>query len=601
MKKTVAVLLIAIAVLATYAPAVRNAFVWDDTALVLRDPLIRSWRLIPEGFNHFLFVDATASDFYRPLQRLTYTIEYAAFAFQPAPYHATNILLHTAAAIALFFFAEELLLLFAVAPRKRFWIALIATLIWAVHPVQSSAVIYISGRADPLAAAFGFIGCYLILRSVRATGTHILLYLVAGGAAFSLSALSKEIGLVFLAAPLAFFALTKHWTALWKSAAVALFVAIAHLSLRMPAEHIPPPPAQNPIPLAVRPINLARAVAEYAGLIALPINLHMERQLTAPPITSPKADMSPPAWRELQTLAGLILIGAVIFWAIRARKRNRFVFAALVIAAITYLPVSGIITLNAAVAEHWIYLPSAFLFLAVTAAILEFVENVQRRRLVAIVASTALAVWFGFLGVRTFIRTFDWKDQRTFLERTIADGGDSARMLINLGGLELSKDQLDEAKKYLTAALQKEPNEPLAVINLAVLALKQNDFKTARELLTRATQMPLVDAQAHELLAVLENKEHGRADLMRLRLATRTGPSNWSIEKRYIKLLDETGATGKAIGEMQNCLTTEWYRAESWQLFSRLLAKSGHAKQSVEALNRAHELDVHLVDGGNAL
>ena len=83
-----------------YAPAVNNGFVWDDTALVLRDPLIRSWRLIPEGFNHFLFVDATASDFYRPIQRLTYTLEYAAFAFRPAAYHLTNILLHAAAAIA---------------------------------------------------------------------------------------------------------------------------------------------------------------------------------------------------------------------------------------------------------------------------------------------------------------------------------------------------------------------------------------------------------------------------------------------------------------------------------------------------------------------
>ena len=57
---------------AIYAPALRNGFVWDDTALVLRDPLIRSWGLIPEGFNHFLFADATPSDFYRPLQRVTY-------------------------------------------------------------------------------------------------------------------------------------------------------------------------------------------------------------------------------------------------------------------------------------------------------------------------------------------------------------------------------------------------------------------------------------------------------------------------------------------------------------------------------------------------
>jgi hypothetical protein len=62
----------------------------------LRDPLIRSWRLIPEGFHHFLFVDATPSNFYRPLQRLAYTLEYWTFAFRPGPYHFTNILLHAA-------------------------------------------------------------------------------------------------------------------------------------------------------------------------------------------------------------------------------------------------------------------------------------------------------------------------------------------------------------------------------------------------------------------------------------------------------------------------------------------------------------------------
>jgi tetratricopeptide (TPR) repeat protein len=600
-KKSVAALLIAVAVAATYAPAVRDGFVWDDTALVLRDPLIRSWRLIPEGFNHFLFVDATASDFYRPLQRLTYTIEYAAFAFQPAGYHVTNILLHAAAAIALFFFAEELLLAFAIESRKRRLIALIATLVWAVHPVQSSAVIYVSGRADPLAAAFGFLGCYLILLGVRAMGTRVLLYLVAADAALLLSALSKEMGLIFLAVPLALFAVVKNWTALWKAALIALFVAIFYLSLRMPAEHIPPPPERDPTPLAIRPINIARAFAEYASLIVFPINLHMERQLNAPPIASADADMSPPARRELQTLTGLILFAAAIFWAIRSRKRNRFVFTGLILAAIGYLPISGVITLNAAVAEHWIYLPSAFLFLAATAAILDLIERVEGRRVVRIAASAAFAVWVVFLGLRTFIRTFDWRDQRTFLERTIASGGDSARMLINLGGLELTEGRLDLAKKNLTAALQKEPDQSLAIINLAALAVKQNDFKTARELLKHATQLPVVDAQAHELLAVLENKEHGRADLLRLRLASRTGSPDWSIERRYIKLLEETGAMSNAIGEIQNCLQMEWYRAETWQLFSRLLAKAGHEKEAAAALARARAYDVHLDSNQNAL
>ncbi len=102
MKKSFAVLLIVGAVFISYAPALRDGSVWDDTALILRDPLIRSWRLIPEGFNHFLFVDATASAFYRPIQRLTYTLEYAAFALRPMPYHLTSIICHAAAAIAFF-------------------------------------------------------------------------------------------------------------------------------------------------------------------------------------------------------------------------------------------------------------------------------------------------------------------------------------------------------------------------------------------------------------------------------------------------------------------------------------------------------------------
>ncbi|MDB6146580.1 MAG: Tetratricopeptide repeat protein, partial [Spartobacteria bacterium] len=183
--------------MATYAPALRNGFVWDDTALILRDPLIRSWQLIPEGFNHYLFVDATASDFYRPLQRLTYTIEYALFTVRPGPYHFTNIALHAAAAVALLFFSEALLIAFGLDPRKSWWIALIAASIWAIHPVHSAAVVYVSGRADPLAAIFGFVGCYLGLRGLQEKPRPALLFAIGAGFAFLLAAFSKETGLIF--------------------------------------------------------------------------------------------------------------------------------------------------------------------------------------------------------------------------------------------------------------------------------------------------------------------------------------------------------------------------------------------------------------------
>ena len=595
MKKSIAALIIVVAVFASYAPAVRDGFVWDDTALILRDPLIRSWRLIPEGFNHFLFVDATAADFYRPLQRLSYTLDYAAFAFRPGGYHLVSIFWHAAAAAALLLFAEELLLAFGMEQRTRRWIAFLAALIWAVHPVQSAAVVYISGRADPLAAAFGFFGLYLILRSMRALGRPKLFFLIGASIAFLLSALSKETGLIFPLLALVFSVLRKNWIDIWKTVAIGAFVGAIYFSLRAGAEHIPPPTLSAPAPALVRPIITARAVAEYAGLVVFPLNLHMDRDVETQPTGFNEASLARAAWRELQTLLGILLVAAAIYWMVRAYKRNGTAFACLLFAALTYLPVSGIVALNATVAEHWIYLPSAFLFLAVAVEITSFMEKRSPRRWTTAFATALLLSWLAFLSARTFIRTFDWKDQRTFLERTIASGGESARMLINLGGLELSEGKLEDAAVHLHAALKKKPDQPLALINLAAVALKQNDFKTARQLLTRATQMPLVGAQVYDLLAVLEFREHGHVDLMRMRLAARIGPPDWSIEKRYVRSLDEAGGTAAAISELQICLRTQWYRAESWQLLSELLAKAGRAEEATAALWRAQTYDIHLV------
>ncbi len=595
MKKIWAALILIAFVFISYAPAMRNGFVWDDTALILRDPLIRSWRLIPEGFNHFLFVDATASDFYRPIQRLSYTLDYAAFAFRPGPYHLTTVLWHSLAAVALLFFAEEFLLSFGIERRRSAFIALGVALVWAIHPVQSAAVVYVSGLADPLAATFGFVGLFFMLRAVRTLGSRKLLLFIASGAALLLSALSKESGLIFPVIGVTFFLWKKNWADLWKMAAVTALVAASYFSLRAGAEHNPAPRLSPPPPLLVRPIIVSRAVAEYAGLILFPLNLHMDRDVETQPTGFNDASLGRAAWRELQTLLGLILIAAFFYWMLRTRTRSPAVFISLLFALIAYLPASGVVALNATAAEHWIYLPSAFFFLAVALEIAALKEKLTARRLaISSVMTAVLALWFVFLGSRTFVRTFDWKDQRTFLERTIAHGGDSARMLINLAGLDLTEGKLEDAAVHLHAALQKKPDQPLAVINLAAVALKQNDFKLARQLITRATKMPLVDAEAYEYLAILENKENGKVDLIRMRLAARTGPPHWSIEKRYIQLLDQTDGTPAAINELLSCLQRQWYRADSWKLLSDLHAKLGHSAQAAGALEKARAYDVHL-------
>jgi protein O-mannosyl-transferase len=589
LKKFLSALVLALVIFAVYAPALRNDFVWDDTALILRDPLIRSWQLVPEAFQHFLFIDATPSDFYRPVQRLTFLVDYAAFVFKPAGYHLTSILCHVGATFALLLLANELLRGWNVEERERRRLAFLAALVWAVHPVHTAAVAYISGRADPLAAMFGFLGLYCGIRALPRTRANRWLLLIGTTALFLLSALSKETGLIFPVLCLAILLLRKSWKQIVPAVVVTLFVAVSYLSLRLPAEHFPAPRLRPPAPLLVRPIIFARAFAEYTGLILFPANLHMDRDVESHPFGPSDASVRGAAWRELETLLGIVLIAATIYWLIRSRKEDPAIFGCLVLAALAYIPVSGAFSLNANIAEHWLYLPSAFLFLAAAVAI-------ARIRIPRLAIVSVIAVWFVFLGVRTFIHTLDWKNQRTFLEQTIAAGGDSARMLINLASQELHEGQLDSAKKHLEAALEKEPNQPFAVINLAVVATRQNDYANAREILNRAKDLPVVDAQAYELLAILELKEHDRVDIMHFRLASRTGPPNWRIERKYIEVLDQTGNTPAAIRELSSCLQTQWYRAESWQLLSHLFTKTGPTREGMEALEQAKDYDVHLME-----
>ncbi|MDQ6655051.1 MAG: hypothetical protein M3Y80_04475, partial [Verrucomicrobiota bacterium] len=596
-RKLFPLLLLALVTFVAYAPVLQNGFVWDDTALVLRDPLIRSWRLIPEGFNHFLFTDATASDFYRPVQRLTYTLEYAAVGFAPMAYHLTSVVCHFAAAAALFLFGGELIRSSGAPQRSRQWVPFVASLAWALHPLHTSAVAYVSGRADPLAAAFGFLALYCALRSLRAVDRKRLwLWMSASATALLLSALSKEAGLIFSVLLLALVVLGRNWRALLPATLAAALVTVSYLALRMPAEHIAPPQLSAPAPAIVRPIIAARAFAEYAALILLPLHLHMERDVeTQPTGVAPSERATNAAWRELQTLAGILLIAAFTYWLVQERQRDRALFVCLVLAVISYLPVSGVVRLNATIAEHWVYVPTGFLFLAFALAAARLLTAEGRWRPVLRPLLTAsVALWMLFLGGRTFVRTLDWKDQRTFLERTIADGGESARMHVNLGSLEMSEGHLEQARKHFDLALRKEPAQPFAVVNRAALAVKQNDFKVAHDLLARATQMPAVEAQANELLAVLNSRETGSANLMRMRLASRSGAPNWSIEKRYINLLAEIGATEAAISELRHALESGWYRAESWQLLSELLTKSGHTAEATVASEHARRYDVRL-------
>ena len=141
--RTFHIAILIIIVFACYFNVLGGAFLWDDSSLVVNNELIRDIRHIPKMFAFDAWPTEFAS-FYRPIQLVTYGIDYAFWKLNPVGYHITNSLIHCGVVVLLYF----LLAMFFCNRRN----ALLCSLIFAVHPIHTEAVSYISGRADILAA-----------------------------------------------------------------------------------------------------------------------------------------------------------------------------------------------------------------------------------------------------------------------------------------------------------------------------------------------------------------------------------------------------------------------------------------------------------------
>ena len=145
------VVALVIAAVVVHAPALQGERIWDDTYLTRDNPFIKSPLLILEAFRHYLFLDSFSAH-YRPVQNITYLVDYFFWNTDTYGFHLANISLHAANAVLLYFLLRHLfatlLLPRALSPVFRraarrlpsFSLsAFVIALIWAVHPVHTES------------------------------------------------------------------------------------------------------------------------------------------------------------------------------------------------------------------------------------------------------------------------------------------------------------------------------------------------------------------------------------------------------------------------------------------------------------------------------
>lgn len=139
-----------------FVNSLSNSFVWDDEQFIQRNAYLTSIRRLPRLLTQPIGGGAgVRSNIYRPLQSLTHFLDVRLWGYRPWGHHLTNLLLHAGAMTALF------LWLASFAPTVG---ALFGALLYGLHPMQSEAVAYVSGRGDSLAILFLCAGLLLFRR-----------------------------------------------------------------------------------------------------------------------------------------------------------------------------------------------------------------------------------------------------------------------------------------------------------------------------------------------------------------------------------------------------------------------------------------------------
>jgi hypothetical protein len=162
----------ALLVLTVYLPGLPGMFVFDDIANIVQNPALHILELSPGNLLQAM-LSSPGGGLMRPLSMLSFALDYYFWGLSPFAFKFTNILIHLACGLSLGLVAREILIARAgdlrdALPRREIaWLSLGVALLWGVHPLDITAVLYAVQRDTCLAALFSALAMLAYLMGRR--------------------------------------------------------------------------------------------------------------------------------------------------------------------------------------------------------------------------------------------------------------------------------------------------------------------------------------------------------------------------------------------------------------------------------------------------
>ena len=464
----------------------------------------------------------------RPLANLSFALTYAVSGVQPWAHRLANVCLHGIVSVLAFGVVRRVLALPGFPGRLRDRageLGAVAALLWAVHPLLTQCVTYVSQRTEVLMAGAYLLTLYAFLRSETEPARSDVWRFLSVAACW-LGSLCKE-----AIATVPFAVLLCHWLllrvdlrTLWRErlgyyAALTLSWTILAVSLNKVYERgVTFDAGVSPVQYATVQVS---AVVEYLRLSFWPHPLifdHSPLVVFQPQLSLPHA------------LVLIALLGGV-GWCLARRSRWGFAGAwfFLILA-----PTSSVIpVVNAAVAENRVYLPSlAVVAAAVVARALDLHRWGARLTFGVLAVSAAWA---------TVGRNQDYADAISLWQDTVEKEAGNPRAHGQLAFALYSHGQPEAALRHYREALRLDPDRAAHHTGAGViLAAQPGGLAEAQRHLVEAVRLKPDEAEANANLgAVLGRLGKDLAGAERhLREALRLAPGDpgvWFLYGEFVE------------------------------------------------------------------
>ena len=309
------------------------------------------------------FSDFGYGAIWMPVTFVSYMADVSLFGDSWRAYHAVNVGLHVLTALLVFLFLKAQLRLLAGASGKAAWLAaLVAALVWAVHPMRAESVTYVAGRKEELWTLFSLVGLLAYGRYLRVgKGWSYALAWIG----FVMACLSKPTAMVFPflagAMQVAYRARLKGegraeehpLPSFWKLAPMVVFAGLIGLVALYSQSH---PTASASVDVYAtsfgwRLLNAAVSVGLYCWYTLVPYGVHMDYRAVF-------GGMPVDGMLGLSVLAVVVAVTMLVFVRLSRDGRIRLAYAgALFLLALgPTLGVLGFVNGDHAMADRYTYM-----------------------------------------------------------------------------------------------------------------------------------------------------------------------------------------------------------------------------------------------------